>query len=159
MQAQEGNAAKPESMIEEKDASTKSPKENLPRPYPALPPLIEKFALAQEFEKIGKQMFVHTDGRVLIKSDGIFHWEMIKSTEITSLHFWLKEHCLEAKPLEIPTEVWTRLEQAPQEHALLLEDQNKEPVIYSGSDLLSLNKEGRINLYSATYRIVLESGD
>jgi len=137
--------------------SLKTPRENPLRVQPTFSPLIERFALAQEFQKNGKQQYVHADGRTLIKSDGIFHWELISPAESLALRFWVKEHCLEAKPLEIPTEIWNRLEQSPQEHVLLLEDRNREPIVYSGVELLEMNQDGRLNLYSATYRIVLDT--
>jgi hypothetical protein len=155
--AVEREAEHPLSEVENGGKTGKPPRETPSRIRSPELQLIEKFAIAQGFHKNGNEGYAHSDGRVLIKSEGAFHWEVISPGEARAFRFWVKEHCLEAKPLDLPTEIWNMLEKAPYEHVLLLEDRNREPKLYYGNDLLLLNKEGRLNLYSATYRIVLES--
>ena len=120
-------------------------------------PIIERFALAHGFHRNGNQQYVHPDGRFLRKSEGILHWEMISSKDNSIQRFWVRDHCLESKPLEIPTEVWHILDTYPSESLLLLKDINNDPITYSGSQLKILKAEGRLTLHSAAYRIVLDT--
>ena len=122
-------------------------------------PLIERFAFAHGFHRNGNQQYVHPDGRFLRRSEGIFHWEMSSSKDTSIQRFWVRDHCLEAKPIEMPTEVWHILDSSPSENMLLLKDLNNDPITYSGNQLKLLKDEGRLTLHSAIYRIVLDTND
>jgi len=119
-------------------------------------PLMERFALSQGYQKSDAQRFIHADGRVLIKSEGVFPWAVRDASGVISQYFWPREHCLELKPLDLPTEVWHLIEQDPQNHALLLEDRNGEPIQLLGNDLMQSKQVGQLRLYPATYRISLQ---
>lgn len=119
-------------------------------------PLIERFALLLGYQKSDSQRFVHTDGKVLIKSEGVFPWAIREANGVISQYYWPREHCLELKPLDLPTEVWHLIEQDPQLHSLLLEDRNGDPIQFLGNDLVQSKKEGHLRLHPATYRISLQ---
>jgi hypothetical protein len=155
--AEEGSVGYAPPAVENGGEAEKPPRESASRIKSPEPQLIEKFAMAQGFHKNGNEGYAHKDGRVLIKSEGIFHWEMISPNGAPALRYWVKEHCLEAKPLEMPTEIWHVLENTPKQHLLLLEDRGGAPVAYLGSELLLSKQQGRLMLHPAMYRIVLEA--
>lgn len=118
--------------------------------------LVERFALSQDYKKIDDQQFVHTDGRLLIKSDGVFPWALKGANGKVFVNYWPREHCLELKPLDLPAEVWNLIEWDPEHHALLLEDHNGKPVQFLGKDLVESKQAGDIRLHPATYRVSLQ---
>lgn len=126
------------------------------RPAVAKLPLIERFALQQGFQKVDSQNFIHKDGRRLAKNIGIFPWLVEDSTGTIIKYYWAKEHCLKRKPLEIPTEIWHLIEQTPENHALIFEDPNGDPVEMAGNELQNLKKQGVLKIYPAAYRLTLE---
>src|SRR5258706_5554015 len=141
------------------DEPEKQPRELHLRTQPTKLPLIQRFANSQGFQEDGPNQFKHRNGSVLIKSDGIFNW-LIQDRYGTALCFlWPKEHCLEIKALEIPTEIWHLLEQTPQQHALILEDRDGNPIQMLGIDLLASKQRGKLKLYPAAYRLTLEIED
>jgi hypothetical protein len=111
--------------------------------------LMERFALAQGFRKMDNQQFIHSDGTTITKAEGVFPWVVRSSNGGSALYYWTREHCLETKPLDLPTEVW--------HHALLLQNQQASPLLLTGSDLLVSKQNGQLRLYPASYRISLES--
>lgn len=118
-------------------------------------PLVERYALTQGYQKRDTHHFIHVDGRVLIKSEGVFPWAIREANGAISLYLWLREHCLELKPLDLPTEVWHLIEQDSQRYALVLEDRHGEPIQFSGKDLMASKQAGQLKLHVATYRISL----
>ncbi len=119
-------------------------------------PLVERFALSHGYQKSDAQRFIHSDGRVLIKSEGVFPWAICEVSGVISLYYWPREHCLDVRPLDVPTEVWHLIEQDPQHHALLLEDQQGDPIQFLGNELLRSKQIGQLRLFPATYRISLK---
>jgi len=135
------------------------PEEPKPTQPPRLPQirisLIERFAETNGFHKNGSNNFVHNNGNILMKADGVFPWLIQEPAGTVFRHYWIKEHCLQNKPLELPTEIWHFIEQDAQHHALILEDVNGDPIEMLGVNLLSLKKDGTLKLFPATYRLVL----
>lgn len=127
------------------------------RTQPPKTPLMERFALSQGYQKSDAQRFIHADGRVLIKSEGVFPWAVRDVSGVISQYFWPREHCLELKPLDLPTEVWHLIEQDPQHHALLLEDRSGEPILFPGNNLVQSKQIGHLRLHPASYRISLQN--
>lgn len=138
------------------DTSDHSHSPNSVRTPQSKTPLMERFALSQGYQKSDAQRFIHADGRVLIKSEGVFPWAVRNASGVISQYFWPRDHCLELKPLDLPTEVWHLIEQDPQNHALLLEDRNGEPIQLLGIDLMQSKQAGHLRLFPATYRISLQ---
>jgi hypothetical protein len=128
-----------------------------PPPQPIKPGLMERFALAQGFRKVGTDRYVHADGRFIVKT-GVapFRWELYDAAGSPTRYFWAKEHCLEREPLEIDAAVWGMLESNPRNYALLLASVEGAPVETTGEQLLLLRDEGAITLYPAAYRLVFQ---
>lgn len=122
-------------------------------------PLIERFAQACDFHKNGSHQFVHNDGNNLMKDEGVFPWIIQEPGGTVLRYYWLKEHCLQTKPLEIPTDVWHLIEEHPQQYALILEDANGNPIEMPGDNLLNLKECEILRLSPATYRLTLEMKD
>jgi hypothetical protein len=118
--------------------------------------LMERFALAQGFRKVDNQQFIHSDGTTIMKAEGVFPWVVRSSNGGGSLYYWTREHCLEMKPLDLPTEVWHLIEKDPEHHALILQDQQASPLQFTGHGLLVSKQSGQLRLYPASYRISLE---
>jgi len=121
--------------------------------------LIERFALANEYHKNGSNNFINNNGNILMKGEGIFHWLIKEPTGMVFRYYWMKEHCLQTKPLELPTEVWHLIEQDAQHHALVLEDANGDPTEMHGIELLKNKEIGVLKLFPATYRLALALED
>jgi len=119
-------------------------------------PLIERFALSLGYQKVDAHRFTCADGKALIKSEGVFPWVVQNANGEISHYYWPREHCLELKPLDLPTEVWHLLEQDPQHHTLLLEDRSENLIPFSGNELTGLKQAGHLRLYPSAYRISLQ---
>ena len=65
-------------------------------------------------------------------------------------------HCLDTAPLQLYAAVWSIIDAHPDTHALILADAFGTPVEISGADLVRMQRNGQLNLYPATYRIVLK---
>jgi hypothetical protein len=133
-------------------------------PHPSKPPqiripLIERFALACGFHKDGSDHFTNSSGNILIKADGVFPWFIMEPGGSVLCYYWTKEHCLQTKPLELPTEIWHLIEENSHLHALILEDTDGHPIEMLGNDLLKLKEEGTLKLFPATYRLTLALED
>lgn len=126
------------------------------RPIVVKPPIIERFAQAQGFRKDGAQVFVHPNGGRLARNIGTFPWLREDNSGVIIKYYWAKEHCLERKPLEIPTEIWHLIEESPEKHALILEDSSGAPVEIDGVKLQELKQQATLKIYPAAYRLVLE---
>lgn len=156
-QTQGENKNTPLSPVEVGDEEPeKAPRELHTRTQPPKLPLIQRFANGQGFQEDGLHQFRHRNGSVLIKSNGLFPWLMQDKNGTVLCYFWPKEHCLDIKPLEIPTEIWHQIEQTPKQHALLLEDRDGNPIQMPGKDLLTSKQHGKLKLYPAAYRLTLE---
>jgi hypothetical protein len=124
-------------------------------PRPARPTVIERFALAQGFQKSGLDRFVHSDGSSLFRlGEGLFPWTRTTPHGEPLRHYLPKEHCLEDEPLQLEAEIWAMFERFPETHALILLNTAQEPTEVSGSLLRKLRDEGMITLYPASYRLV-----
>lgn len=137
----------------------KTPRKPRKAPENELLPLIERYALQNGYRKILSQYYRHRDGRSLSKPDGVFHWQISLPDASFVRYLWVKEHCLQAKPLEIPSEVWHLLEQDPIHHAFILEDEKGNPAELLGTYVTELKAEGKITIHPATYRLVMTKID
>jgi hypothetical protein len=133
------------------------PPRERPQPKPPKPSLIERYARAKGFRHDGDGRYYHPDGRSIVRLSGdIFPWEIRTNTGETECRYWFKDHCLALAPLEIDAEKWSLLEKAPESYAFVLADPEGNPVEWSGTQLRSMQAAGAINIYPASYRLVVD---
>jgi len=123
--------------------------------------LIDRYAVALGYRKEESgDKYEHPDGSVLGKSESeLFHWDKRTSDGRFLQSYWLKEHCLQERPMKLDAAVWRLLEQYPERYALVLIDQSDRPLELSGQRLLDMRDTGLIALYPAEYRIAYEGHD
>lgn len=128
------------------------------QPKPPKPSIIERFATAHGFRKDHDGRFFHSNGAWIGKThETRFPWERrTKSGELVS-YYLDADHCLEREPLQLPAEVWHLLKEAPGQYALILASPDGSPLEISGTELKKLEKDGKLKLYPASYRIALEN--
>jgi hypothetical protein len=119
-------------------------------------PLIVRFAGARGFQAAVDGTFRHRDGSRLMKADAPFHWEVRNAAGTPLRYLWLKDHCLERSPVEIPADVWGLIERQPTLYTLVMADENGAPHEYLGSDCLTLKARGELQLFPATFRLRLD---
>lgn len=142
------------------------PKTQVPTAKPPAPPatpkppkvdLVERFAHARGMRRVESGRFVNEAGASLVREAGaVFPWQWISGNGEVIQYYWTDDHCLDDAPLQLPTEVWRLVEQAPEHHALLLSDGNSGVREFSGDRLRHLKDQGRLTIHPATYRITLK---
>ncbi len=137
------------------DTEDEKPETHRARPPEPKPSLIKRFAIMRGFHEDSSSKFVRGDGTLILKADGPFPWLLQGPLNEGKCYLWLREHCLEEKPLEVPVEVWKLLEQDPKHHAMILQDPAGNPVEMIASELLAAMHSGILRLYPATYRLAL----
>jgi len=124
---------------------------------PAQRSVIDRFAEQLGYRKDSDDRYFHSDGSWIAKNkDGIgFQWERhLKNGSVTKYYF-VKDHCLERKPLEIDTSVFEMLRNYPDLYSLVLVKLEGIPVEITGERVEELRREGVLALHPATYRIVM----
>lgn len=118
--------------------------------------IIQQFAIAQGFEQVDEQRFVHPDGSWIARTVGDrFPWQRgTRSGEIVRC-YWPRNHCLERTPLQIDADVWTLIDRHPDRYALVLESPEGEPVEVGGYQLQDLLQREALRIYPAAYRLVI----
>ena len=126
-------------------------------PKPSRPPMIERFAVAQGFRKVGDDRYQHGDGSIIVRRHGGgFPWELL-GPQGQSLCLLPREHCLEKEPLQLDAVAWGLLELSPAGYALVLEGVDGAPRAVSGAQLRTMLNDQRLALYPATYRLAYET--
>lgn len=122
------------------------------------PKLIKIYARSRGYEKVGEfDSYRHPDGSYLRKSNGgPFHFEEYDSNGQLIQSYWLKDHCLMKKPLNLNTDVWSLCQKSPEEYTLILTNPDGNPIEFKGTMLLKLVESGRIKLSPAEYRLSYE---
>jgi hypothetical protein len=134
-------------------SSERPPIEHTPL-EPQKPSLIERFAMAQGFEKRGGGQYVHPDGFTITREpDAIFPWKRTDNTGRLAFLYPI-EHCFELAPLVVEAEVWGMLEKHGHAYSLVLLTSENEPIEVKGNDLRTLREAGSVTLYPASYRLV-----
>ena len=119
------------------------------------PSLIERFARVVGYSPNGSDRFRHPDGSWIGKVVGsTFPWERCSAAGDVIGRYWVKDHCLESEPLELPAEVWKLCTDFPGTHSLVLSARNGEPIEVSGRRLQEMVDAKSLTLYPATYRLV-----
>lgn len=136
------------------DSNVSLPKERLPQsPKPSL---VERFAYSCGFEKHSNDRFVHPDnGEQLLKQEGSFAWVWCSAQGEPMRYYWVKEHCLQEKPLEIAFEIYNLLERFQDNHALLLKNIDGEPFVIPGKQVVFGLKAKKLSLHPATFRLTI----
>lgn len=145
----------PELLIDHGDES-ESVKKSQPKP-PKLS-LIERFTHAQGFSKDGDDRYYHSDGRSIVKAIGMpVPWELYSAFGELLQCYWVKDHCIQEEPLQLPAEIWSLCDQSPGKYSLLLSDPDDKPVEISGLKLKEMCDSGELKLHPSTYRLVYEA--
>jgi len=139
-------------------ASEGAPKERVER-VPHIP-LMERFAKAQGFTMSAGDDFAHANGSRIDRSmEGSFPWERKNPNGEIVCRYLSIEHCLQAKPLELPADVWSLIEGRQDVYSLILLDLDEKPIEYPGRFLLALRDSGQLRFFPAAYRIALTPHD
>jgi hypothetical protein len=125
---------------------------------PPKPKLMELFAKKMGLKHIdGNGKYCFSDDSWIERTTGeSFPWIYYTPSGRPERYYWAKDHCIEQKPLEIPAEVWELCLKKPDLYYILLAGPEGGPVIYTGRKMQSLEEQGRLKLFPAKYRIVLE---
>lgn len=130
------------------------------QPRPAKPPIIERFAGSNGFERDGGERFFRpSDGSWLAKPHGESLWEHRSGKGELLKYYWPKDHCLETEPLQLEADLWALLDKHPDTHSLILSDLQSHAVEITGARLKAMCNAGEVKLYPATYRLVFRNGD
>ena len=127
-------------------------------PKPSKPTLIERFAAARGFKKDHDGRFFNSSGDWIGRTrEALFPWERRSSTGQLVTYYLDADHCLEQEPLQLAADLWHALREHPGQYSLILASADSAPVEISGSALKTLEIEGKLKLYPASYRIALET--
>jgi len=128
-----------------------------PKPKPLRPAIMERFALAQGFQKDGESRFFDDNGNWIGRAHGaLFPWEQRSASGEVVRHYWPKDHCLEREPLQLEADIWGMVEKQPETYALVLSNSEGKPVEISGGRLCEMREHGDLTLHPSTYRLVYE---
>jgi hypothetical protein len=135
---------------------TTSAERHLVRPHkPAKPSIFERFARSQGFRKESDERFLHEDGSWISRSkDTRSLWEKRTASGDPVRYYWPKDHCLERGPLQLEAEIWSLVDQHPDQYALVLSNHEGGPVEVSGTRVRTMLDRGEVALHPAAYRLV-----
>jgi len=126
--------------------------------HPQKPPklgIMEQFAKARGFRKEGDGRFFSDSDGWIARTNGVrFPWEYRDANGELVCYYWHKDHCLEREPLQLEADIWGLIDEHPETYALILSDNEGNPVEITGSRLRAMRDEGKVTLYPATYRLV-----
>ena len=126
-------------------------------PRPPSPSIMERFAEAKGYRKTADDRFYHPDGNCIIRSYGNrFPWVELSSAGEEKQYYLPKELCLESRALELDADIWGLMGTFPDKYVLVLSTPDGGPLELTGERLVLMQKEGRLKLYPATYRLVYE---
>lgn len=127
-----------------------------PRPRQVRPSIMERFAIANGFQKDNAGRYHHPDGGWIEKVTGSpFPWERRDASGVLRVSYLAKDHCLEREPLEIGADQWQLIQDAPAGYALIITTPEGLPREIDGATLLQERDAGRLALYPATYRLAI----
>jgi len=121
---------------------------------PQTPDLASLFAKFKGFSVSGGE-YVSSDGSRLLRDPATsFPWQIRSPVGSLVQHYWIKDHCIQKVPLELPAEVWRLCQDYPDEYPLVLTDIQGRPSVITGRDLNRMRDSKTITLYPASYRLV-----
>lgn len=122
-------------------------------------PMIERFAVSRGFMKEGGNSFIHPSGRVLSRAESPkYLWELHGIDGTVAQIYWVKDHCLLEKPLDVPAEFWGMITCEPDRYTLVLVDGEGQPAEISGTALMRLKDSGVLQLFPSAYRLIAGGG-
>lgn len=104
---------------------------------------------------VSRDLFVDEHGNTVRRQEGVFPWARYNPAGVETGRFWIGGRSL-GNGVEVPAEVWESLKQAPHiAHLLLPADEPDQGgyVDYSGVELLRERDRGRLELFTAEYRL------
>lgn len=123
---------------------------------PTKPPVIERFARAQGFQKDGDHRFYHPDGSWIARTNGArFPWERRTAGGELVRSYWPKDHCLDLEPLQLEADLWGLIDKFPERYSLVLSSPSGEPIEVPGVGLRAMLEQGQLKIYPAAYRLVI----
>lgn len=122
------------------------------------PKLMERYAKANGFTKDNiENRYYHANGSWIERASGnSFPWERYSASGEVLQCYWTKDHCLEREPLRLEADVWELCIKRPGKYTLLLTDLVGMPAEYSGNKIRELQENGRLTLFPANYRLLLD---
>jgi hypothetical protein len=127
-------------------------------PRPLKLGLIERFARERGYIKGEEDHYSHIDGSMIVKASGLpFPWEQYSPLGELTRCYWIKDHCIQEEPLQLPAEVWSLCEKSPEKYSLVLSDTDGSPREITGKTLCEMRANGNLSLHAATYRLVCEA--
>lgn len=127
-----------------------------PSTKPTRPPIIERFAHSQGFQKDGDDRFYHPDGSWIARTHGArFPWERRTAGGELVRSYWPKDHCLDLEPLQLEADLWSLIDKFPERYALVLASPNGQPIEVPGVGLRAMLEQGQLKIYPAAYRLVI----
>lgn len=125
-----------------------------PRPKPARPDIMERFAKSQGFAVNGQGIFVDGEGNSIVRANGgLFPWERRSAAGDLVKQYWPRDHCLDREPLELGADVWNVVVERSETCALVLSDPDGRAIEISGGVLADMSASGDLVLHPATYRL------
>ena len=119
--------------------------------------LIEQFASVSGFIDTRGNNFHRSDGCRLIRAQGtVFQWQLWTANGRLLQSYWLRNHCIDREPLELPAEVWGWCERSPDHYSLVLVNKEGVPVEISGRRLVLMRENEELTIYPATYRLAFK---
>ncbi len=111
--------------------------------------------LAEHLELRGHHgIYVGGDGRVLRRSETSRSlWELWAPDGTLWAVYWVRRHCLDRQPLEVPAEIWERVRENPRVMTFVLLNAVGQLRLLTGEQLLQALDTGRMELFPATYRL------
>ena len=129
-----------------------------PHPKPVSPPepsVMERFAFTRGYRKDGTDRFYHSDGSLIVRTNGgAFPWEKFSPSGELLQAYWPKDHCIHQDPLKIEAEIWGLCDKFPDKYSLILSDRDDRPIEMSGERLRDMCEMGELTIHPAMYRIV-----
>lgn len=120
---------------------------------------MQRFLEGIGFTQDGNGRYRHPDGSSVTKPHGAAFWQRQDAQGKYVHSYWPQDHCLEAKPLEIPAEVWNAVSERPDAYSIVLKTTEGLPAEYPGELLQRLKEERKIGIYPAAYRVKYEGSD
>lgn len=113
---------------------------------------VDRYALSRGYQKRLDGSFVHADGRILNRHDTPrYLWVIVEPGSDESNYLWVKEHCLDHKPMLIPAELWAMIMARPKSYTLVLVGSSGAFEELGGELLLAQHVQGRLVLHPSAY--------
>ena len=128
---------------------------------PRAGPQRDKISLITEYAHFGgfrwdseKDRYVHPNGSWLKKCDGC--WERFSIQGYVQCRYWIYERGLLTEGIEISAASWELIKKNPTTAAVILRDDERQPLEITGESLVEKVRRGEIELYPSNYSLCLK---